>query len=313
MRSIRVEDLLSKRFEKLDLHPIAGPGGMGRTIVSSKVQRPGKGLVTAPSSIRVNRPLIFGIKEIDLMNALPPGRRASLFRELALLNTPCIIVEGTSTVTEEMLAFARYKSIALLRSTLTGPSLAKTVQGCLHELLAEGFHIQGVLMRVYGMGVLILGKSSIGKSECALDLITRGHALVADDLVEINLQGRKKVIGAAPELLRHIIEVRGLGIMNIMELYGAEAVAESTEIDLVAEFLDMEQFKEMDRTGLIRWTYTLADADIPLYRIPVSQNRNIAIIMEVAVRNHLLLKKGISPVEVLEKRIASRLEVGGAL
>ena len=146
-------------------------------------------------------------------------------------------------------------------------------------------------MRVYGMGVLILGKSSIGRSECALDLITRGHALVADDLVEINLQGRKKVIGAAPELLRHIIEVRGLGIMNIMELYGAEAVAESTEIDLVAEFLDMEQFKEMDRTGLIRWTYTLADADIPLYRIPVSQNRNIAIIMEVAVRNHLLVEK----------------------
>jgi HPr kinase/phosphorylase len=159
------------------------------------------------------------------------------------------------------------------------------------------------------VGVLIMGKSGIGKSECALDLITRGHALVADDFVELRRQGGG-VAGSSPPLIRHHIEVRGLGIIDVLELFGPDAVEQECRVELVVELVEWTQFRAMDRTGLTRRTLTLLEVDIPLLRIPVSLNRNLAIIVEVAVRNHLLQQRGVRPIEALERRLETQLRSG---
>ncbi len=307
MRAIYVEDLLREAGARLGLQPIAGLGGLGRMISSTKTQRPGRELRREVPQLRANAAIIFGKVEGEIVEGLSPSRRRALFRELSLLDLPCIILESPASAPPDLLAFSQEQSICLLGTHWSGPRLTRAVHGILHDLLQPGLHLQGVLMRVFGVGVLILGKSGIGKSECALDLISRGHELVADDLVEIHADGRGGVVGQSPELIRHHMEVRGLGIINILELFGEEAVASHSSVDLVVELLEWEQFKSMDRTGLTRRLFVLLEADLPMLRIPVSLNRNLAIILEVAVRNHLLQQEGVRPLDRLQGRIERRL------
>jgi HPr kinase/phosphorylase len=307
MRSVRVEDLLTEGERRLGLQPLAGLGGLGRVISSSKLQRPGRELGREASQIRANRLLIFGKSEMELLDRLSPSRRNALYRDLSLLDLPCIILEGAVPFPEELRSFAQVHSIPLLVTPWQGLRLSRLLHEILKALLGPEIHIQGVLLRVLDVGVLILGKSGIGKSECALDLISRGHALVADDLVELRRGDSGRVLGTSPELIRHHMEVRGLGIINIQELFGPAAVELESPVDLVVELLEWQQFQSLDRTGLTQRRYTLLEADIPLLRIPVSLNRNVAIILEVAVRNHLLRQKGVRPLERLEQRIESQL------
>jgi HPr kinase/phosphorylase len=309
MRLIDVEDLLTEGSKQLGLQPIVGLGGLGRPIFSARVQRPGRQL-RDPSQLRANRLLIFGDVEIDLLQRLSPSGRKALFRGLSQLDLPCILVEGSLPLPEELRTFGQEHAIAVLGTDWSGPRLTKTLHRILGTILGDGCHIQGVLMRVYGVGVLILGRSGIGKSECALDLISRGHALVADDLVELHRNGGSgTVVGRSPELIRHHMEVRGLGIINIWELFGPEAVALDCPVGLVVELLEWDQCLDMDRTGLLQRKFTLLEMDIPMLKIPVSLNRNIAIILEVAVRNHLLQKRGVRSLDRLARRIESQLRV----
>lgn len=307
MRVIDVGDLLTEGRKRLGLQPIVGLGGLGRPIYSARVQRPGKKPRRDASQLGANRLLIFGKAEMEFLERLAPEGRKDFFRDLTPLDLPCIVVEGSLHIPEDLRLFAQEHSIPLLGTHWSGPSLTRALHRILDTILGDGCHIQGVLIRVYGVGVFILGKSGIGKSECALDLVTRGHALVADDLVELHRNGSGCVLGTSPELIRHHMEVRGLGIINIWELFGPEAVARECPVELVVELLEWEQSRDMDRTGLLQRTFTLLETDIPLLRIPVSLNRNLAIILEVAVRNYLLRQKGIRSLERLARRIESRL------
>jgi HPr kinase/phosphorylase len=259
-----------------------------------------------------NRPLVLGKVEMAILEAMSAGRKRGLFRELAMLDLPCVILEASLPAPEELLSFSQTQSVPLLCTRLSGVRLTRGLSETLRTLLGSGIHAQGVLLRIFEVGVLVMGKSGIGKSECALDLVSRGHALVADDLVELGLDPFGRVIGRSPELIRHHMEVRGLGIINIQELFGPDAVAEENPIDLVVELLEWEQFRSMERTGLSRRKYTILETDLPLMRIPVSLNRNIAIILEVAVRNHLLREKGICTLDDLNRRIQAQLRTGAS-
>ncbi len=311
MRSVRVEDLLKEGERRLGLQPVAGLGGLGRIISSSKAQRPGRELRREVSQLRANRLVIFGKAEIEVLARISSSRRNGLYRNLALLDLPCIILEGSVPCPEDLRSFAQAHSIPLLATPWQGLRLRRLLSEILKGLLGPEVHVQGVLLRVLGVGVLILGKSGIGKSECALDLISRGHALVADDLVALRVDVHGRVLGTSPELIRHHMEVRGLGIINIQELFGPEAVESESPVELVVELLEWQQFQALDRTGLTQRSYTLLDTDVPMLRIPVSLNRNVAIILEVAVRNHLLRQKGVRPLERLEQRIESQLRAKG--
>jgi HPr kinase/phosphorylase len=312
MRSVHVDDLLRRGREALGLRPLGGLAGLGRTLSSWKISRPGKALGRKGVRPGGNRPLILGHTELEVFSGLSHEGRRAVLRELALADVPCLILEGAVSCPEDLLVLAQTHAIALLSSSLSGPRLNRELVKVLKELLGPPFHIQGVLLKVFGLGVLIIGRSGIGKSECALDLIDRGHSFVADDFVELTLDPQGGVTGRSPELIRHHMEVRGLGILNIRELFGPESVQESSPIDLVVELLEWEQFKDEDRTGLLRRTFTLLDRDLPLLRMPVSLNRNIAILLEVAVRNHLLARKGISPLRSLDRKIQRRLQAGAA-
>ncbi len=307
MHSIHVEDLLRKGREPLGLRPLGGLAGLGRTISSWKVLRPGKALGHQGIKLGANRPLILGTTELEVLRGVSPGRRRALLRELTLMEVPCLILEGSIACPEELVALSQTSGIPLFSSSLSGTRLKREMGKLLKELLGPPLHIQGVLLRVFDLGVLIIGKSGIGKSECALDLIDRGHCLVADDFVELFIDPQGKVRGRSPELIRHHMEVRGLGILNIMDLFGPDSVMEESQVDLVVELLEWEQFKDEDRTGLVRRTFTLLDRDLPLLRMPVSLNRNIAILLEVAVRNHLLKVSGRSPIRSLDRKIQRRL------
>jgi len=307
MRIVHVQDLLMEGEKELGLRVVSGSGGLGRPIFSSKVQRPGKELRRDPPLVKANRILLLGRTELGLLDALVPSRRRMLLRELSFLDLPCILVEGGLRVPEDLLQFSQEYSIPLLATRLGGIQLTRGLHRILGRIMGDGVHIQGVLMRIFDVGVLILGKSGIGKSECALDLITRGHALVADDLVELRRGADGEVLGTCPELIKYHMEVRGLGIINILALFGERAVIEESTIGLVVELLEWEQILHMDRTGLPQRTFTLLDRDLPLLRIPVSLNRNLAIILEVAVRNQLLKERGIRPVEDLAHRIETEL------
>lgn len=311
MRSIHVEDLLREGSKSLGLKPLAGLSGLGRTVSSWKVSRPGKALSRQQMRIGANRPLILGRTELEVLKGLSQGRRRALLRELALMEVPCLILEDSLPCPEELLLLFQSHTIPLLSSSLGGSRLNREMAKVLRELLGPPLHIQGVLLKVLGLGVLIIGRSGIGKSECALDLIDRGHCLVADDFVELFMDPKGKVKGRSPELIRHHMEVRGLGILNIMELFGPEAIEECCSVDLVVELLEWAQFEEEDRSGLVRRTFTLLDKDLPLLRMPVSLNRNTAILVEVAVRNHLLGMGGISPLRSFDRKIQRRLH-GGA-
>lgn len=163
--------------------------------------------------------------------------------------------------------------------------------------------LHGVLVDVSGIGVLLLGVSGTGKSECALDLVTRGHALVADDVVEIWRDGSHAIVGRGPARIRHHMEIRGLGIINIRDLFGLAAVRERKRIDLVIRLEAWRPDEEYERLGLAERTYTLLDVEIPMLRIPVSAGRNVAILVEAAARNHLLKRMGVHAARAFAARL----------
>jgi HPr kinase/phosphorylase len=164
---------------------------------------------------------------------------------------------------------------------------------------------------VFGVGVLILGKSGIGKSECALDLILRGHRLVADDMVFIQKRGPLALLGSGFEVIQHHMEIRGLGIINIRSLFGVEAIRERKKIELVVELMAWEAYQDYDRIGFEEEKYTILEVELPMLRIPVTPGRNLTTIIEVAARNHLLKMMGYDSALEFEKRLLSRMQEGG--
>jgi HPr kinase/phosphorylase len=309
MRIVHVEDLFLLGDKRLGLQPIGGLGGGGRVVLSARVQRPKGPFDQDASCVGVNRIMVLGPKEIEALQSLSSTRKSAFYQSLAQLEIPCIILEGSTPVLDDLRHFAQEQMIPLLATHWRGPTLSRVLHRILEDLLEGGVHLQGVLVLIFGVGLLILGRSGIGKSECALDLVTRGHALVADDLVEIRRAGPQKITGASPELIRHHMEVRGLGIINIFELFGSTAVVDDGPIDLVVELIEWEKIKDMDRTGLPQRYFTILEKDLPFLRIPVSFNRNLATIMEVAVKNHLLQQQGVRPLKRLARKIESQLRI----
>lgn len=307
MRWIYVDDLVRRGTPKLQWRVLEGGAGLGRVISCWKVLRPKMSIWAEKELLVANRPLIFGAHELGYLQTLPPERRVRAIRMIPQQDVPCVVIEGGHQCPQELLEMAREHSIPILWTRSEGPRLTRALVSILKGLMGSPFHIQGVLLRVFNVGVLIMGKSGIGKSECALDLIDRGHALVADDFIELGLDDSGRVIGRSPELIRNRMEVRGLGILNVVELFGPRAVVETQPINLVVELLEWEQFLEEDRSGLQRRRFTLLNRDLPLLRIPVSLNRNVAILVEVAVRKHLLPATTISSAAELDDRVGRLL------
>jgi HPr kinase/phosphorylase len=213
-------------------------------------------------------------------------------------------LDGPNELADE----AARADVPLLRTALPTPVAIARLTNFLEDRLAPRETRHGVLLDILGLGVLLAGESGIGKSECALDLVGRGHRLVADDTVEIRCRGQAVLIGTCPELTRHHVEIRGLGLVNVTDLFGVSATRSSKRVELVVQLERWERGREYDRLGLDTATIEILGVPVPLVTMPVAPGRNLAMLVEVAARNHLLRSRGRHAARLLAERLERRLE-----
>ena len=292
----------------LDLDLLAGAGGLERRIVLPHVQKTGLALAGFDEYLRAGRVLIFGESEVRFLERMDPPERARALRRLFSRDLPCVMITMGLEAPADLAAEAERAGVPLLRTALNTPVAIARLTTLLEDRMAPRETRHGVLMDILGLGVLLTGESGIGKSECALDLIGRGHRLVADDTVEIRCRGEAILIGTCPELTRHHVEVRGLGLVNVTDLFGVSATRSSKRVELVVQFERWEPGREYDRLGLETTTIDILGVGVPCVTMPVAPGRNLAMLVEVAARNQLLRTRGRHAARLLAERLERRLE-----
>jgi len=309
-RSITVEGLLNSRAEAIGLpfELLGGRDGLQRTISSPHIQKTGLALAGFDAYLQPARILVFGESEIRYLESLDVTNRLNVLAAAFSHDIPCVLITSGWEPPVELLAASDRYQIPLLRTAVSTPVSIAKIEYLLDDELAERQVIHGVLMDMLGLGVLLIGESGIGKSECALDLVVRGHRLVADDTVEIRRRGETTLIGTCPELTRHHVEIRGLGLINVTDLFGVSATRSSKRVELIVHLERWDETREYDRLGLDVATTDILGIAVPLVVMPVAPGRSIAMLVEVAARNHLLRSRGRHAARELVERLERRLE-----
>jgi HPr kinase/phosphorylase len=307
--TVSVSGLLKGRPEAigLPLEVLAGHTGLERAIRSPHIQKTGLALAGFHEYLREGRVLVFGESEVRYIESLPHTARLNALATAFMHDIPCVLITGGWTPPAELLAAAERYNMPLLRTPIATPLAIAKITALLEDTLAVREVIHGVLMDILGLGVLIVGESGIGKSECALDLIVRGHRLVADDTVEVRRRGESLVLGTCPELTRHHMEIRGLGVINVRDLFGVASTRTSKQVELVVQLERWDPSREYDRLGIDDSVYELLGSKVPLIRMPVAPGRNLAILVEVAARNQLLRARGLNAARELANRLDRQL------
>jgi HPr kinase/phosphorylase len=306
---VTVAGLLSGRPEAfgLPLELLAGGSGLDRVITSPHIQKTGLALAGFHEYLKPGRVLIFGESEIRYLESLESAGRVTSLRLALTLDFPCVLITGGFTPPQELVDEAERSRVPLLKTAVATPTAIAKLSSMLEDSLAERTMIHAVLMDVLGLGVLIAGESGIGKSECALDLIVRGHRLVADDTVEVRRRQETILIGTCPELTRHHMELRGLGVINVKDLFGIASTRSSKRVELVVQLERWVPTREYERLGLDDVFHEILGLRVPLLKMPVAPGRNIAILVEVAARNQLLRQRGHHAARELADRLDASL------
>ena len=291
----------------LPLVVLGGAAGLDRLVTSPHVQKTGLALAGFEHYLKPGRVLIFGESEIRYLDGLPEDARVRTLRQVFARDFPCLLITGGLDVSPVVVAEADRAGLPLLRTGVVTPTAIAKVGSILEDSLAERTTLHAVLMDVLGLGVLIAGESGIGKSECALDLIVRGHRLVADDTVDVRRRSETILIGTCPELTRHHMELRGIGVINVRELFGIASIRTSKRVELVVQLERWDQSREYERLGLDDQFHEILGLRVPLVMMPVAPGRNIAILVEVAARNQLLRSRGHHAARVLADRLQRSL------
>jgi HPr kinase/phosphorylase len=299
---VLVSELTESGAEALKLDLAAGRAGLGNQIHQARVQRPGLALTGYTDYIRYGRVQILGSSEAGYLRKLNARQRRAVLAKLCRCRISCFVVTKGIPPATELLSAAESRGIPVLTTPLESTPFIKLLSAFLEERLATRLHLHAVLLDVFGLGVLILGESGIGKSECALELIDRGHRLVADDVVEIKRMG-DVLVGVSPDLTRYHMELRGLGVLNIKDLYGVSAMRLSKRVELVVQLERWDAAKEYDRLGLRGESFLILGVEVPLARMPVAPGRNIALLVEIAARNQLLREGGYDAARRFVERV----------
>ncbi|TVX88019.1 HPr(Ser) kinase/phosphatase [Paenibacillus agilis] len=283
---------VSELVEQFQMEVLAGEQGMKRLITVDDLHRPGLEIAGYFDYHPTERIQLLGKTELTFLETLPEETRVERLRRFISPELPSIIITRGLDVPTELVQICEENEVPLLRSPLASTTLVSRITSFLERKLAPTATIHGVLVDVYGVGMLITGGSGIGKSETALELVKRSHRLVADDAVEIRQTSDNQLHGTAPDLIRHLLEIRGIGIINVMTLFGAGAVRNNKRISVVIKLETWQQDKQYDRLGLDEETTRILDTDVPLVTIPVRPGRNLAVIIEVAAMNYRLKRMG---------------------
>ena len=299
--TVKVIDLVNA----LQLEIITGDEeALQREIKISDISRPELELTGYFTYYSYNRIQLFGSKEITFAQRMLPEERLMVMRRMCAPEIPAFVISRGLEVPKELIQAGDEAGIPVLRSSVSTSRLLGQLSSFLDSKLAVRESVHGVLVDVYGLGVLIQGSSGIGKSETALELIKRGHRLIADDRVDVYKQDDLTLIGEPPKILEHLIEIRGIGIIDVMNLFGASAVRGSMQVQLVVYLEAWEKDKKYDRLGSENATVEIGDVAIPQIRIPVKTGRNVAIIIEVAAMNFRAKTMGFDATKKFEERLS---------
>ncbi|EUJ09463.1 serine kinase of the HPr protein, regulates carbohydrate metabolism [Methylophilaceae bacterium 11] len=304
MAQINVDELFTQIRRKLKLQWVAGLEGGNKILTSGTVTKPSLALVGHLNFVHPNRVQVLGCAEMDYLHNLSIIAMQQAVSNLFATDLAAVIVANGEKAPEELLKAADRSQTPLFTSPLPSPQLMELLGHYLAIATAESTSLHGVFMEVQGFGVLIKGNAAIGKSELALELISRGHRLVADDIVDFYRISPERVEGRCPELLQDFLEVRGLGILNIRALFGDNAVKPTKPLDLMIqlELADTLNPLALDRLNAKTQYERVLEVDISKVVIPIAAGRNIAVLVEVAVRNHMLLLRGINATQQFTKR-----------
>lgn len=308
---ITVRDLLADRENRLELELLGGAEGLGNAIRLPRIQKPGLALVGYTAQVRPHRVQIVGATELEYLETLGPEARDAAVRRIFGLGVACFVVTKGLDVPSVFRECADGSATPLLRTGLRSSLFIERVTRFLEQRLALSTRLHGVLVDVMEVGILLMGRSGIGKSECAMDLVLRGHRLVADDVVLVRLMPPFNLVGRGEDLIRYHMEIRGMGILNIQDLFGITAIRDEKEVELVIELVPWSEGEDYERLGFDEKTQEILGVDVPHLRIPVGPGRNISSVVEVAARNHLLKRMGQNSAIRLKERLDAVLRGSG--
>jgi HPr kinase/phosphorylase len=308
MSTLKVRDLLAKKGDPLQLEALTGDAGLDREISSAEASSPG--LVLAGYTARfvgTDRVHILGETEITYLASLDAAARRTAIETFLGFDLPCVVITKGQQAPEELLALASAKGIAVIRTSLKTAEFYRRLKPFLDDAFAPTTTVHGSLADVFGVGLLFRGRSGIGKSECVLDLVERGHRLVADDVVHVTRRGNDVLIGRGHEISRHYMEIRGVGLIDINALFGIRSVRQQKRIEVVVQLEDWDTSREYDRTGLDGQETDLLGVTLPLMTVPLNPGKNLTVICEVVAMNHLLRYGGVDSAQTFNDRLIRRM------
>ena len=305
---ITVKELYEEMSDRIDLKVVNSKVGFNRLITEKELHRPGLAFTGFIEVFTYWRVQIIGNTEIGYLNTLSDDERKQAVRTVFGFDLPCVILTGGNEPPQEMIAMANEKGITLFSTRFKSTSVAYHLSEFLDGVFAPTATVHGSLIDVYGVGMLITGPAAIGKSELALDLIERGHQLVADDVVHITKKGTNRLVGMPNEVLTHHMEIRGLGIIDIRRMFGIRAIRGSKDIEVVLRLEKWEHDREYERIGVDDKTIEILDVKVPLVELPLLVGKNITVIAEVTALNQKLKEHGEHAAREFNKNLIASMK-----
>jgi HPr kinase/phosphorylase len=305
---LTLRELLARRGDPLQLESLTGELGLDRPLPDEEIASPGLALAGYTARFNPARLHVFGETELTYLAAREPADRQRALEDFFAFDLPCVFVTKGQTVPAEMLELARARSVPVLRSTLKTAEFYRRIKPLLEEAFAPRTTLHGSLADVYGVGLLFVGRSGIGKSECVLDLVERGHRLVADDVVQVIQRGEEVLIGRGHELAGHHMEIRGIGLVDIPALFGVRSVRQQKRIEVVVQLEDWETARDQDRTGLLHQETEILGVRLPKVIVALNPGKNITVISEVVAMMHLLRYSGVDVAAAFNERLIKRMK-----
>ena len=302
MSDLTIGKLLNENTERLGLELIAGKNGLENVLISPELNRPGLALGGFVDLFTFNRVQLIGNTEFLYLARLSSKKRIESFEIICQFNLPCIIFTNGIYPPQEIAQICDKYDIPLLLTSLTTTLFVHLFSYYLEDIFAPSTTLHGTLVDVYGMGLLFTGRAGIGKSEVTLDLVERGHRLVADDIIHVIRKSRGIIVGTANDLTRSLIEIRGVGIVDVQKMFGIRAIRKFKRIEIEIQLIDWDSSRPMDRTGLDEKLSTILDVDIPKVEVPIYPGKYVAVIVESIALNHFLKTQGYNTAQELAKR-----------
>lgn len=307
-KSITVGFLYEANRDRLQWKSLNGDAGFHRDVIDKNLHRPGLALAGYVELFTYNRVQIFGNTEVRYLNHLTLSERLKAFRTLLQFDLPCMVVTNGNTLDPELLTLATENNVSVFQTPFETTKFAYFLSDFLDDQFAPQTAVHGSFIDVYGIGVLLAGRSGIGKSEVALDLVERGHRLVADDIVMVTRKGEGILMGAGSDVVKHFMEIRGLGLVDIKSIFGIRSIRFQKRVELVVELEEWKKDADYTRTGLDHQSISVLGVDIPYIQLPIFPGKNITVIVEVIAMDYLLKHYGYDAAKEFSRRLDTAIQ-----